>query len=1708
MAKKKKKKKKQKLNIRLLLIIALVLGGVGVVGGGVLYYQGSWRATRNITSGLKAMDEGDYRLAKKYFGRVLYRQPDNVIVYENLLTTYDNIVPVSQVEARELFNERRAVMLSRAKNLPAAEENYIPLIEELYYSARITDREEYPQQLMQVCDEIERRFPESSEIYAEAKLYRGLCTLRLRDGEMTDDLRIDGRIYFPGEEEIMEHVELVPGSDEGWAHLAFGRLAVARRLGLEGRVGQEAKNLRHANTTYKEAVANNPDGAATTLMVLRDYYIQKVVQTGEIQNDSARISQAEIDELEERLQAALDHAERIVKTDPGSMPIKVQELLMYFKRVDFEHGQERAAALLEAYLADQPEDIRFRLALADVFHVMKDYVSALKEVQQVIGADQKTISLESLEQYEYRLAAASLDFEIAHSLWVDADQDDKEMSFDIMIDKRETLDDMMSGDKDNIVALNADARIAMGQGEYKKAANFFERLIFIANAPSGVIYRNAAICLERIGQQGLALERLDAAVQVQPMQLSHYLAKASMEGRLKRAEEGIRTLESLPPGIQQDDEAVKELMASLQLLLRTSNQTGLEGIGDPVLQVIGEANNEVRVGNLDLALEKLQSMAAEMDTVDVRLLLSIAQVESLRGNIETALELMDAAIAADPDNERLERIRLQLSAADILEVAQESVRQSYSDSESLEAKEAMFIALHVVIAQQSQRAEELARLGQLEESAKTRGVASRAQVELDQLEPSVMGSGPSGNLNLFSIQFERAIEARDWPKLEELVEYGSESNIDLAGGDIFRSRFHIAQAYAEKEAGNDGLHAEHAEAAVLAATRATEVSSWSDNAWLARAISLEELGNVEDAIDAYAEAYRRNPSRSQTARLYAGILVRSGNDPLVTLRVLKDAHELLPNDDLIREGWLKAESNSGSVSRVLSERGAIHRSHPNNIQNNLELANLLSTLELKPEYMIDEYGKEVFTEREWGSMSKKFQDKAIGDYRKQWENTRSAILEKAGKSPDVSLAHAILHAQIYDNLQMRNEAVLVLQRFLKANESDPNYVPMVISVANMLLQIDRAREAGELLLKAVPRQEARTRPVDIALGQLFVMAGDYRRALPHILAGYEATKSPKLHASLIRAMVKLRRFEQAQSELEKFIGAQPPTYDSMMLRAMMASEKFSVASSKGDQAGAVAATEDYRRWLAEASQTDKMQPRPYVELIDSMLLEYSTTRNQEILEQAAFIAESGIRLLPESDTLAVKRSEILQAQGRINLAVQELESILRKHAGSDELRNRLTLAYLQAGQNDKAEDLIREAISLYPDNGKWYEALGDFYQSLPTPSLVKSTEAYLNAYSKEPRRSIMLKLRNVTRTSDRWDYDTLISLINNAGVQSSRDPKLMGLYARALAGKGSYDRADGQIRRSYPIYTSEIEIGNLSRTGIRDWYEDLYAVYANRDPAEGEVLAVLATSGKDSLWDSVGLATYWGLFGEPGLGKAIEIQKRAVEQSLSDEPDVYLGMLMILGSYQVAHGEPQDAAAVFKSIIDQNPQDSGALNNYAYILATELGQPEQALEYATQAASISPDSTAILDTIATIYALTGEHEKAMVSRLRQHSLEPENAEVLISISNAYCDDLGDMEKGLDYAKRANQIMSSDPHVLDTLGWVYYRTGNQAEGEEYIRSSIKSSPTSNAHLHMAHIFIDQGRRDKAKDHLQKALDLSPDDGTRSEIERLQDDIGRD
>jgi uncharacterized protein HemY len=138
--------------------------------------------------------------------------------------------------------------------------------------------------------------------------------------------------------------------------------------------------------------------------------------------------------------------------------------------------------------------------------------------------------------------------------------------------------------------------------------------------------------------------------------------------------------------------------------------------------------------------------------------------------------------------------------------------------------------------------------------------------------------------------------------------------------------------------------------------------------------------------------------------------------------------------------------------------------------------------------------------------------------------------------------------------------------------------------------------------------------------------------------------------------------------------------------------------------------------------------------------------------------------------------------------------------------------------------------------------------------------------------------------------------------------------------------------------------------------------------------------------------------------------------------------------------------------------------------------------------------------------MLGQHENAMVSRLRHHSLEPGNEKVVLDISRSYMADYGDASRALEFAELASKIMPKDPEVMGVLGWSYYRTGESGKGEELLRSSIKLQPTARVHLYMAQVLIDRSRMDMARTHLQAGLDLSPDVVTLEEIKRIQDDIG--
>ena len=94
----------------------------------------------------------------------------------------------------------------------------------------------------------------------------------------------------------------------------------------------------------------------------------------------------------------------------------------------------------------------------------------------------------------------------------------------------------------------------------------------------------------------------------------------------------------------------------------------------------------------------------------------------------------------------------------------------------------------------------------------------------------------------------------------------------------------------------------------------------SDYAWRTLGRVLVEINEMEEATQAYEEAYRISPRNKENIRRYVGVLVSEGGESQRLLRILRNACDQYPNDKQMITAWLEAERQYGDAWKVLVHR--------------------------------------------------------------------------------------------------------------------------------------------------------------------------------------------------------------------------------------------------------------------------------------------------------------------------------------------------------------------------------------------------------------------------------------------------------------------------------------------------------------------------------------------------------------------------------------------------------------------------------------------------------------------------------------------------------------------------------------------------------------------------------------------------------------------
>jgi len=151
-----------------------------------------------------------------------------------------------------------------------------------------------------------------------------------------------------------------------------------------------------------------------------------------------------------------------------------------------------------------------------------------------------------------------------------------------------------------------------------------------------------------------------------------------------------------------------------------------------------------------------------------------------------------------------------------------------------------------------------------------------------------------------------------------------------------------------------------------------------------------------------------------------------------------------------------------------------------------------------------------------------------------------------------------------------------------------------------------------------------------------------------------------------------------------------------------------------------------------------------------------------------------------------------------------------------------------------------------------------------------------------------------------------------------------------------------------------------------------------------------------------------------------------------------------------------------------------------------------------------PENTDLLYQKALILERVGRHQEASQTMKTLLSFDDKHAEALNFLAYELAVKNIDLDEALQYAERAIALKPA-PHIMDTLGWVYYRMGRLIEALKVVEEASRQlSEDAVVFEHLGEIHQSLSNLEQARTAFEKSLQLAPDnDKLREKLETLAD-----
>jgi len=398
------------------------------------------------------------------------------------------------------------------------------------------------------------------------------------------------------------------------------------------------------------------------------------------------------------------------------------------------------------------------------------------------------------------------------------------------------------------------------------------------------------------------------------------------------------------------------------------------------------------------------------------------------------------------------------------------------------------------------------------------------------------------------------------------------------------------------------------------------------------------------------------------------------------------------------------------------------------------------------------------------------------------------------------------------------------------------------------------------------------------------------------------------------------------------------------------------------------------------------------------------------------------------------RGRMAMARGRPDLAIEDFRAVLQQRSESFDVLSMLVRAYVASGQSELAEAGLRRAIEVQPTHA-----------------------------------GARLELIQLLGVANR--HDDALKEIDRALEVLPNNLPILQARVEVLMAKQEWDLAEAQARQIQDLYPRAIagymQLGHIYFTQNRfDKAEETYKIAVAQAPLDHNALQSLVQA----------IAMNEGL---PAAQNYLE----GFLKGYVNHPTAY----NIIGELYAQRNEHTKAEAAFARAYQLNPTWVLPYVNLAKLYQLR-GELEAAVQVFLNGLAIVPDSIQLAMLLALTYEQLGWDGDAIDIYegilAKRPTMDPAANSLALLLAKRREEEAG--KRAVELAERFRE--SRSPVYRDTLGWVYYLTGNVEAAQQVLERAVGEFPNlPQLRYHLGRVYAARGRRDEALAQVKQAVD---------------------